>query len=244
MKKLSWMTGAFACLMVLLAMLGAVCGAVHSMATDVDFYCGMSRQAVMDTLGAADEPTVSAYVGLTEMEQHDFAEKTVQFMRGETNMQPDILNEKEQQHMLDVQRLVLLAQKVSQGCMTAAAVLAVVIAWTGARDKRRGLLAGVLIGVLLAAALIGGVYMLMRTQGFEALFVRMHELLFANDLWLLDPHTDILIRMMPQLLFERAGVELAYLALRSAAITCALLGAVYLMVGNMIRRNLTEREKQ
>ena len=50
--------------------------------------------------------------------------------------------------------------------------------------------------------------------------------------------------MMPQLLFERAGMELVRIALRSAVITWMLLGTVYFMIGNMIRRNLTEREKQ
>lgn len=32
----------------------------------------------------------------------------------------------------------------------------------------------------------------------------MHRMLFINDNWLLNPATDILIRMMPQNLFETA----------------------------------------
>ncbi|MBQ8619892.1 MAG: DUF1461 domain-containing protein [Clostridia bacterium] len=245
MKKLSSITNVLACLMVVLAAMGAVCGAVNSLATDVDFYGVMSRQAVMDTLGAPDEPTVSAYIGLSEMEQHAFAQDIAAFMAGETDVLPvDVLNEKEQQHMLDVRGLVLLAKNVSQACMTIAAALAVVIAWTGARDQRRGLPFGAIAGLAIVAAIAGGVYVMLGTSGFERLFVGMHELLFTNDLWMLDPHTDILIRMMPQLLFERAGIELVRLALSSGVITWALLGTVYFMVGNMIRRNLTEREKQ
>ena len=243
MKKLSWITNMLACLMIVLAGLGAVCGAVGSLATDVHFDGSMSRQAVMDMLGASDDQAVSAYVGLSDMEQLAFAEEITAFMRGETEAQPDVLNEKEQQHMLDVRRLVLLAQKASQGCMTIAAVLAVVIAWTSSREKRRCPLWGVIAGILLVAAIAGGMCVLLNTSGFEQMFVGMHELFFANDLWLLNPQTDILIRMMPQLLFERAGMMLARFALRSAVITWALLGAVYFSVGNMIRRNLTEREK-
>lgn len=36
------------------------------------------------------------------------------------------------------------------------------------------------------------------------MFVGMHRMLFINDNWLLNPATDILIRMMPQNLFETA----------------------------------------
>ena len=71
----------------------------------------------------------------------------------------------------------------------------------------------------------------------------MHELLFTNDLWLMNPETDVLIRMMPQLLFERAAVSVAQRAGISFAVICALLAAVYLVVGGMIRRNLSEREQ-
>ena len=146
--------------------------------------------------------------------------------------------------MLDVRGLILLAQKASQLCMTASAALAVVIAWMSARERRRGLPPGVIAGLLIVAALAGGAYALLHVSGFERIFTGMHELLFTNDLWLMDPQTDILIRMMPQRLFERAGMELAYLALKSIVITWVLLCMVYMLVGGMIRRNLTEREKQ
>jgi integral membrane protein (TIGR01906 family) len=36
---------------------------------------------------------------------------------------------------------------------------------------------------------------------FNYVFTVFHEILFTNDLWLLDPRTDNLIRMMPEGLF-------------------------------------------
>lgn len=245
MKKLTWITNALAALMVVLAAAGALCGAVVTLSTDEFTYGGMSRMAVLDALGAADaqdaSAQITAYIGLTDAEQDVFAKEIVSFMKDETDAQPDVLNAKEQQHMLDVRTLVLLAEKVSQGCMTIAAALAVVIAWTGAKGKRRGMPVGVLIGVLLIAAAAVGAAVLMNTQGFEALFYRFHELFFTNDLWLMNPETDILIRMMPQLFFERAGLEVVRLAVRSFVITWILLMAVWLIVGGMIRRQLTEK---
>ena len=32
---------------------------------------------------------------------------------------------------------------------------------------------------------------------FDSLFILFHKLSFTNDLWLLDPQTDLLIRLMP-----------------------------------------------
>lgn len=246
MKRMSLITNVLAALMIVLAALGSLCSSVTQKAFDVQLYSGMSRQAVMDTLGVTDAMDVSAqttaYIGLTDEEQSVFAQEMVSFMKGETDAQPAVLNEREQQHMLDVRSLVLLAQQASQVLMTIAAGLAVVIAWTGARSSRSAVPLGTLAGVVIIAAFAGLTAIMINMQSFEALFIRFHELLFANDLWLLNPQTDILIRMMPQLLFERAAMDVAVKALQTFMIVWIMQCAVYLIVGGMIRRNLTERE--
>lgn len=49
---------------------------------------------------------------------------------------------------------------------------------------------------------------------FNSLFVLMHRLLFTNDLWLMDPQTDLIISLMPQAFFTAmAGKLLRRLAL-------------------------------
>ena len=246
MNKLTWITNTLACLMIVLAALGAVCGAAVTVATDEVFYGRMSRSAVEDTLDLGDLVNVTKpmtdYVGLSLDEHYAFADEMAAFMRGETDAQPEILNEKEQRHMLDVRALVRLAQTVSRGCMTLAAALAVVIAWTSAMNRRKGMPFGTLIGLGVIALGAFGVYSLLSAQGFGTLFYRFHELFFTNDLWLMNPETDILIRMMPQLLFERAGKEVVRLALQSFLITDILLMMVYTIVGGMIRRQLSERK--
>lgn len=59
----------------------------------------------------------------------------------------------------------------------------------------------------------------------------------------MNPETDVLIRMMPQRLFERTAASVALRAGASLIIICAILAAVYAIVGGMIRRNLSEREQ-
>ena len=34
-------------------------------------------------------------------------------------------------------------------------------------------------------------------KAFDSLFILFHEIAFTNDLWLLNPRTDMLIRLMP-----------------------------------------------
>lgn len=249
MKKLSWMTGILTCLMVLFAALGAVCGAIDQTATDENFYGGMSRTAVAKYLGVEDDPQISTkiteYIGMTDEEQTAFAGEMAAFMAGETGTQPEILNENEQQHMLDVRTLTQTAADMSKTYFTLAVVLAVIAAWTGA--KLKGSIKPRLIGGLAAVSVIMLIVVNMMNQvtsgGFEQLFIAMHEALFTNDLWLMDPATDILIRMMPQPLFEQALLNGANHALRMLIIVCLMLVAVYEIVSRMISRHMTKEEK-
>ena len=249
MKKLSWITGILTCLMVLFAALGAVCGTIDQMATDENFYGGMSRAAVAKYLNVENEPQISTkiteYIGLTDAEQDAFAKDMAAFMAGQTDTQPDILNEKEQQHMLDVRNLTRSAAGMSKTYFAIAAVLAVIAAWTGARLKSRvkpGLI-GALAAVSIIMIIVVNIMNQVTAGGFENLFVQMHELIFTNDLWLMDPAADILIRMMPQPLFEQALLNGANQALRMLLIVCVLLIAVEEIVLRMIRRHLKKDEK-
>ena len=248
MKKLSWITGILVFAAVLLAALGSVCGAVDQIATDQNFYNGMSRAAVAKYLGVEDDPQISTkiteYIGLTDAEQDDFAKNMAAFMAGETDEQPDMLTDKEQQHMLDVRNLTQGAAGMSKTYLAVAAVLAVIAAWTAAKiEKRRhmpklvGLLAAVGVIMMLVSSVTGDISAL----GFDKVFVNMHESLFTNDLWLMNPETDILIRMMPQELFEQALLNAASIALRLMVVSMLMLGALHIVIERMIRRHVVKR---
>jgi len=244
MKKLSWITGILICVMVLLAALGGICGAVDQIAADETFYSDMSRAAAAKYLAVEDDEKITQYIGMTEEEQDVFAEEMAAFMRGETDAQPAALNEKEQQHMLDVRKLTQSAGSMSKTYLTIAAALAVISAWTGARLKRRMLpkLIGGLGAVSVIMLLVQGVMNEVAAGGFAQLFVQMHETLFTNDLWLMDPQTDILIRMMPQPLFEQALLNGASIALRLLVIVLVMLFAVNFIIESMLRRHVSKGE--
>ena len=244
MRKMGLVTGLLAALAVVLAAAGAVCGAVSALARDTRTYGADSRMAVMDAMGCASQQEVTAYVGIDEAQQEELARALAAEMAGEPErgVIAEHLNERERQHLRDVQGLVSLADSVSKGCVSVAAGLAVAIAWTGARltRRRRSIALGAVCGVLAMGLLAGGAALAIHAAGFETAFVRLHELAFDNELWLMNPETDMLIRMMPQLLFERLTVRLASRACAGLTGILAMLALVTELVGGMIGRHLSE----
>ncbi len=128
-------------------------------------------------------------------------------------------NAREQQHMEDVQKLFGLAQS---GALMAG-VMVVFLSVRALFDHKfhraieaetrlspriyyRALRTGLLI-VLGLVALIA----LWAAVDFNSLFILFHKIAFTNDLWLLNPRTDLLIRLMPTEFF------VAYAAMIGAA---------------------------
>jgi integral membrane protein (TIGR01906 family) len=116
------------------------------------------------------------------------------------------LNDREKAHMLDVRRLLRLAG-IAGGCLAViCAAAGVYSARINAKINARratgcGMLAGT--GATMLAALI--VIMAIRAD-FYNFFVALHKRLFTNDLWYMNPETDLLIRMMPSGFFLSMGM--------------------------------------
>ena len=60
---------------------------------------------------------------------------------------------------------------------------------------------------------------------FNGLFVTFHKVAFRNDGWLLNPKTDLLIRLMPISFFVRLGLRGL---LRFAAVPAVMAAAVWI----------------
>lgn len=58
-----------------------------------------------------------------------------------------------------------------------------------------------------------GAFALWAAIDFSGAFTFFHHLLFANDLWLLDPRTDLLIRICPSSMFASMGLRIGARAL-------------------------------
>ena len=95
----------------------------------------------------------------------------------------------------------------------------------------RHIQATLLIEIILILIIVTQTIMM---KSFDDLFFRFHEVAFTNDLWLLDPSTDLLIRLMPIEFF------ISYAAIIGC---CWLLGmGGILVISTIFIRKAKERE--
>lgn len=106
---------------------------------------------------------------------------------------------KEQAHMADCRKLVLLDGRVCLLSLCAAMALAFFFL----RKETRGAF-GMGLLVMPALAICGAVFV---ASDFSGAFILFHRLAFDNELWLLSRQTDLLIRLMPTEFFVRCSVE-------------------------------------
>lgn len=125
-------------------------------------------------------------------------EHTFQFAFTQDGADYVCFHETEQQHMADCKALFDLNRAVLLLSAFAAALLCcgTYLLRRFRRQIARGALWGCLVPVAAVLALI-----IWGLADFDGLFVLFHRLSFANDLWLLNPQTDLLIRLMPTSFF-------------------------------------------
>ncbi len=112
-------------------------------------------------------------------------------------------NEREVAHMRDVRILFI----ISEWIMGISAIVCIMtLIHVVQKKKTGGFIAGALWAIVLMLLVFGlfGVWMVF---SFDTAFLRFHEIFFNNDLWILDPKTDMMIRMLPQELFTRLFVR-------------------------------------
>jgi len=109
----------------------------------------------------------------------------------------DLFNQQEIAHMKDVKSLVRGVYVLA--VVSAAYLAAMIVIGFGLQRSRfvpalterlawSGGLTLILLVVFGIAALVG----------FDSVFLKFHQLSFANDFWQLDPRTDYLVRLFPQ----------------------------------------------
>ena len=139
----------------------------------------------------------------------------------------DLFNDREVAHMKDVKRLVWGVYILA---LVSAVYLAAMTVTGFARHRsrfaehlaRRALYGG---GLTLALLVIFGLSALV---DFESLFIKFHQLSFANDFWQLDPRTDYLVRIFPDAFWVDATVWVAVRAV-TGALVLTVVGSAFLV---------------
>lgn len=116
-----------------------------------------------------------------------------------------LFNEKELLHMIDVKNLIVFARRV--GFFYA---VLLVLYYSFLKEKRlkidflKNLSKSMLFG-MSGISILGFVAIFV---DFTAAFIQFHHIFFTNDLWLLDPSTDVLIQMLPEVFFRDIAIAI------------------------------------
>ena len=108
----------------------------------------------------------------------------------------DFFNEQDRLHMADVRNLFLGGLKLRNYAVILAIILMIVLRAKKADFQRlvpQGYLHALFVYLILAAIL--GVAM---SIDFTSCFTLFHKLFFTNNLWIFDPETDYMIRLLPE----------------------------------------------
>lgn len=122
----------------------------------------------------------------------------------------EFFNEREIAHMADVQGLFLAAITIRRICL-AISILCILLLVVLKSRVKQVLPKSICIGTGMFFAIICILAGIISTD-FSKYFVVFHEIFFTNDLWLLDPQTDLLINIVPEPFFvdTAARIGLTY----------------------------------
>ena len=153
---------------------------------------------------------VTETVSMTMDDLLDVTDQMMDYLRGnradlhvETTMggvQREFFNAREIAHMEDVRGLFLGAVTLRRGCLAVMALCLILLALLKTDFKRtfpRALCAGT--GLFFTASL--AVAAIISTD-FTRYFILFHHMFFKNDLWILNPATDMLINIVPEGFFR------------------------------------------
>lgn len=113
-------------------------------------------------------------------------------------------NDREISHMRDVFalfKLSRLAMDISIGFIILSIIFSVFI-------KKSGLLLSKSIGYIIPILGIILLLVLLASTNFNKYFTIFHEVFFDNDLWILNPQTDLMIQMMPLDFFIQMSLKI------------------------------------
>ena len=207
----------FACLIF-----SGLLAAIHLVGTDAGLYHSLQMKAgIPDSAGISESDLIRLDAALAEyLSGDDGALNVSAVVFGRS--QP-AFNQKERMHMADCLNLFRLLRTV----MTGTAVLGAAFIPCGIyllRDRRKIRLAAWLSPPAIVVPL--SLLAVWAAIDFNAAFSFFHEILFTNDLWLLNPATDLLIRLCPSSMFMAMGARIGLLGLAWALFVPASVCAV------------------
>ena len=214
MKPIHWLAGIFTafCLMIIL-LITSVEAVVYW--TPGYFEREYTKYNVLDSLPSM---TMEDLLEVTD-EMMDYLKREREDLHVVTIMdgqEREFFNEREIAHMEDVQVLFLRAMSLRRACIFIC-VLCLGFLFLTKAPVRRVLPPSICAGTGLFFG-ITAILALIISGDFTKYFVIFHHIFFDNDLWILDPATDMLINIVPEGFFMDTAARIALLFGASSAV--------------------------
>ena len=214
MKPIHWLAGIFTafCLMIILLITSVEAvvywtpGYFEREYTKYNVLDSLPSMTMEDLLEVTDE-----MMDYLKGEREDLHVVTV--MDGQER---EFFNEREIAHMEDVQVLFLRAMSLRRACIFIC-VLCLGFLFLTKAPVRRVLPSSICAGTGLFFG-ITAILALIISGDFTKYFVIFHHIFFDNDLWILDPATDMLINIVPEGFFMDTAARIALLFGASSAV--------------------------
>lgn len=169
------------------------------------------------------ENNTMAETSLSEEELMSISERLVEYLyTGEEELLKPHYNEREITHMVDVHDLFVLASNVRLVSIVLFILSTVFLLRSGIRNFFSTILKGLTVFMVFITGF--GIYIF---NNFNSSFTMFHELFFSNDLWLLDPETDLMIQMLPENFFMDMAMKIGIYFIVSLLVI-AVVSALYL----------------
>ena len=196
MKKLQWAAG----ILLGFSVIAAALITSFEIAMYADFSVYEKEYEKYDVLSDLDMTMEDTMYVTREMMAYLRGDRdTLSVVTTVEGVEQDFFNEQDRFHMGEVRDLFIGGLNIRlHACIVAAACLVFLL---GEKADIRRIIPRtyqIAFGLTVAAAAALGIASVI---DFNAVFVQFHHIFFDNDLWIFDPATDYMIRMLPEGLF-------------------------------------------
>lgn len=151
------------------------------------------------------EYKIEAATGKSISDLETIAKDIIDFLKGnDINILDKHFNQREILHMVDVLKLFDIARTIKLvSFVTTLGILVYLISRSQSRFTGKWMALG-----LFSNHIIFGLVTLLARADFTKYFIYFHEIFFDNELWILNPQTDLLIQMLPEPFFMNIAVRI------------------------------------
>lgn len=199
--EFSFIKKIFLFFITLTAILYSLSTSIDRVTKDKEYYFNYSK-----------DNNLQEYVGENQDKMNEMYSSLIDYIyEGDEAIIDEYFNEKEVMHMSDVHKLFKLNSFIALISSIVLLVFSIYVLIFILKDKDKNIIATTFVYIRKYFFVILSIFILLMiiiSFDFNSAFIKFHELFFDNDLWLLDPRTDIMIRMLPQDFFMKMAIRI------------------------------------